>query len=217
MDFSNARLSYEKGSLLENQLPTNPHTLFNQWVQTAIEHNIVEPYAMSLATCNKQGEPSVRILLMREVIQHDDTFSIVFYTNYNSDKGKDIDENLNAQMLFFWHELERQIRLTGELSKISVEKSSEYFHKRPKDSQIGAWVSDPQSGIIASREQMDQKFEQLQAEYADVDEVPMPEFWGGYQLTVSKVEFWQGRANRMHDRIVYRQDSGNWLIERLLP
>ncbi len=223
MDFSAERLSYEKGALLESELPNNPKQLFTEWVSTAVEEQIVEPYAMSLATCGDDKLSSVRTLLMREVTDHaDDGFGIVFYSNYDSAKGADIEENPNAQALFFWHALERQVRLTGKIHKLSVEKSTDYFHKRPLDSQIAAWVSVPQSGVVASREIMEDKFSQLKDQYADCAEIPMPEYWGGYELVVEKVEFWQGRANRMHDRIVYRrvnigQENTEWQMERLLP
>ncbi len=223
MDFSAERLSYEKGALLESELPKSPKQLFTEWVSTAVEEQIVEPYAMSLATCGNDNLPSVRTLLMREVTDHaGDGFSIIFYSNYDSAKGADIEENPNAQALFFWHALERQVRLTGKIHKLSVEKSTNYFHKRPLDSQIAAWVSIPQSGVVASREIMEDKFSKLKAQYADCTEIPMPEYWGGYELVVEKVEFWQGRANRMHDRIVYRrvsaeQENTEWQIERLLP
>ncbi len=219
MDFSAERLSYEKGKLIESELPSTPKELFTEWVEKAVEEKIVEPYAFSFATCGSDGLPSVRTLLMREITDYDnDGFGIVFYTNYDSAKGADIEQNANTQALFFWHSLERQIRISGKIRKTSVEKSTDYFHKRPRDSQIAAWVSIPQSGVVENREIMEEKFERLQAQYADKNSVPMPEYWGGYELIVEKIEFWQGRANRMHDRIVYRKDdNGQWLRERLLP
>lgn len=220
MDFSAQRLSYEKGALLESDIPSSPRKLFEKWVKTAVEENIVEPYAMSFATCGTDGLPSVRTLLMREIKELDDGFSIVFYSNYDSAKGIDIDENPHAQALFFWHCLERQVRVSGKVRKLSKDKSTEYFHKRPRDSQIAAWVSEPQSGVIDSRQEMEAKFVELQEEYLESDVIPMPEFWGGYEIVVNEIEFWQGRAGRMHDRIVYSQDSSDtksWLIHRLLP
>lgn len=151
MDFSADRLSYEKGELLENQLPPNPKDLIQQWLQQAIKQKVVEPYAMSLATCGADLCPSVRTVLLREVseqINNDENqWGLVFYTNYDSQKGEDLAENPNAQVLFFWHSLERQIRVSGKIEKLSEEKSAAYFHKRPHDSQIAAWVSEPQSGV----------------------------------------------------------------------
>ncbi len=222
MDFSAERLSYEKGQLIESELPSQPKELFQQWVQTAVDEQIVEPYAMSVATCGDDGLPSVRTLLMREVTELDNQqFGIVFYSNYDSRKGEDIQQNPNAQVLFFWHSLERQVRISGKIRKTSVEQSTNYFHKRPRDSQIAAWVSVPQSGLVANRDLMECKFAELQDDYAEVDNIPMPEYWGGYELVATEVEFWQGRANRMHDRIIYRYNendkNNSWTMERLLP
>ena len=218
MDFTDQRLSYEKGALDQQSVPASPFELFKAWMDEAIAQKVQEPYAMSLATCGADNKPSVRIVLLREIT---DT-GIVFYTNYDSAKGQDVVENPNAEALFFWHELERQVRISGRIAKIDAEKSAAYFQKRPHDSQIGAWVSQPQSGEVANREVMEQTFEQLQAEYADGISVPTPAFWGGYEITVEKIEFWQGRANRMHDRIVYTQDDDSqsaesWTTKRLLP
>lgn len=219
MDFTDQRLSYEKGVLDQQSVPDSPFELLKTWMDEAIEHNVQEPYAMSLATCGADNKPSVRIVLLREVT---DT-GIVFYTNYESAKGQDIEENPNAETLFFWHELERQIRISGRIAKIDADKSAAYFQKRPHDSQVGAWVSQPQSGEVANREVMEEKFAQLQSNYPENAPIPTPEFWGGYEIEIEKIEFWQGRANRMHDRIVYTQDQqsketiSTWTIKRLLP
>ena len=219
MDFTDQRLSYEKGVLDQQSVPDSPFELLKTWMDEAIEHNVQEPYAMSLATCGADNKPSVRIVLLREVT---DT-GIVFYTNYESAKGQDIAENPNAEALFFWHELERQIRISGRIAKIDADKSAAYFQKRPHDSQVGAWVSQPQSGEVANREVMEEKFAQLQSNYPENAPIPTPEFWGGYEIKIEKIEFWQGRANRMHDRIVYTQDQqskdtiSTWTTKRLLP
>ena len=220
MDFTDQRLSYEKGQLDQQSVSASPLELFKSWMNEAIEQQVQEPYAMSLATCGADNKPSVRIVLMREITET----GIVFYTNYESAKGQDIAENPNAEVLFFWHELERQVRISGSIAKIDADKSAAYFQKRPHDSQVGAWVSQPQSGEVANREIMEQTFEQLQSDYSEDKTVPTPEFWGGYEITVNEVEFWQGRANRMHDRIVYSRDSNNqndnaasWVTKRLLP
>ena len=219
MDFTDQRLSYEKGQLDQQSVPASPFELLKAWMNEAIEAQVQEPYAMSLATCGADNKPSVRIVLMREIT---DT-CIVFYTNYESAKGQDIAENPNAEALFFWHKLERQIRISGSIAKIDAAKSAAYFQKRPHDSQVGAWVSQPQSGEVANRTLMEQTFEQLQTDYPIDSKVPTPEFWGGYEITIEKIEFWQGRANRMHDRIVYTLDTTgsdgvlNWTTKRLLP
>ncbi len=219
MDFTDQRLSYEKGMLDQQSIPDSPFELLKAWMNEAIEQSVQEPYALSLATCGADNKPSVRIVLLREITET----GIVFYTNYESAKGQDIAENPNAEALFFWHELERQIRISGSIAKIDNDKSAAYFQKRPHDSQVGAWVSRPQSGEVVNREVMEQTFEQLQTQYPENTPVPTPEFWGGYELTVEKIEFWQGRANRMHDRIVYMQESdskegvANWTTKRLLP
>ena len=221
MDFTDQRLSYEKGVLDQQSVPDSPFELLNAWMNEAIVQRVQEPYAMSLATCGADNKPSVRIVLLREITET----GIVFYTNYKSAKGHDIAENPHAEALFFWHELERQIRISGSIAKIDADKSATYFQKRPHDSQVGAWVSQPQSGEVVNREVMEQTFAQLQADYPETSPVPTPEFWGGYEITVEKIEFWQGRANRMHDRIVYMQEQNNndssnvsgWTTKRLLP
>lgn len=219
MDFTDQRLSYEKGMLDQQSIPDSPFELLKAWMNEAIEQSVQEPYALSLATCGADNKPSVRIVLLREITEN----GIVFYTNYESAKGQDIAENPNAEALFFWHELERQIRISGSIAKIDNDKSAAYFQKRPHDSQVGAWVSRPQSGEVVNRDIMEQTFEQLQTQYPENTPVPTPEFWGGYEITVEKIEFWQGRANRMHDRIVYMQESdskdgvANWTTKRLLP
>ena len=214
MDFSDQRLSYEKGQLDQQSVPASPFELLNVWMQQAIEENVQEPYAMSLATCGADNKPSVRIVLLREITDK----GIVFYTNYESAKGQDIAENPNAEALFFWHKLERQIRISGSIAKIDADKSAAYFQKRPHDSQVGAWVSQPQSGEVANRDVMEQTFEQLKTDYPECAVVPTPEFWGGYEITVNEMEFWQGRANRMHDRIVYHKEAdGSFSTKRLLP
>lgn len=214
-DFTDQRLSYEKGTLDQQSVPTSPFDLLQSWIGEATAQKVQEPYAMSLATCGADHKPSVRIVLMREITEK----GIVFYTNYDSAKGQDIAENPNAEVLFFWHELERQIRISGSIAKIDAQKSAEYFQKRPHDSQVGAWVSQPQSGEVANREMMEQTFESLQSDYPGNTAVPTPEFWGGYEITAHEIEFWQGRANRMHDRIVYTcdGDTANWSTKRLLP
>ena len=216
LDFTEQRLSYEKGNLEQQSVPESPFVLFGDWMNEALSQKVPEPYAMSLATCGADNKPSVRIVLMRELTDS----GVVFYTNYESDKGQDIAANPHAEVLFFWHELERQVRISGHIRKIDAQKSADYFHKRPHDSQVGAWVSQPQSGEVESREVMEARFDALQSQYPEDSEVPAPEFWGGYEICAERIEFWQGRANRMHDRIVYTKEDGeqgNWQTARLLP
>ena len=158
MDFTDQRLSYEKGELDQQSVPDSPFELLKEWMNEAIAQKVQEPYAMSLATCGADNKPSVRIVLMREITEN----GVVFYTNYESAKGQDIAENPNVEALFFWHELERQVRISGSIAKIDANKSAAYFQKRPHDSQVGAWVSQPQSGEVADREVMQSKFDELQ-------------------------------------------------------
>lgn len=211
MDLTDYRQSYEKYSLADTGLPSNPLTLFRAWFDEAVAAKLPEPYAMSLATCGGDNRPSVRIVLMRELTEQ----GVVFYTNYDSAKGQDIADNPNAEVLFFWHSLERQVRLSGQMIKVSPEKSAAYFAKRPRESQLGAWVSQPQSGVVDNRQTMEEKFLTLDQQHAQ--NVPYPSFWGGYELIIDHAEFWQGRLGRMHDRMAYTKQGDAWQIMRLLP
>lgn len=215
IDFSASRQSYEKDELIEENTPNTPYPLLQKWINQALSEQIGEAYAFSLATCGADARPSVRTLLMREIVPVGDDIQMIFYSNYDSQKGQDLEENPFAEALFFWHTLERQVRASGKVVKLSADKSTAYYQSRPKDSQLSAWVSAPQSGVVDSREVMEREFDRVSAKFGD--DVPKPEFWGGYCLMVEKIEFWQGRANRMHDRIVYAKDNGNWLRQRLLP
>lgn len=211
MDLTDYRQSYEKYSLADTGLPSNPLALFRAWFDEAVAAKLPEPYAMSLATCGGDNRPSVRIVLMRELTEQ----GVVFYTNYDSAKGQDIADNPNAEVLFFWHSLERQVRLSGQMVKVSAEKSAAYFAKRPRESQLGAWVSQPQSGVVDNRQTMEEKFLALDQQHAQ--NVPYPSFWGGYELIIDHAEFWQGRLGRMHDRMAYTKQGDAWQIMRLLP
>ena len=211
MDLTDYRQSYEKYSLADTGLPSNPLTLFRAWFDEAVAAKLPEPYAMSLATCGDDNRPSVRIVLMRELTEQ----GVVFYTNYDSAKGQDIADNPNAEVLFFWHSLERQVRLSGQMVKVSAEKSAAYFAKRPRESQLGAWVSQPQSGVVDNRQTMEEKFLALERQHTQ--NVPYPSFWGGYELIIDHAEFWQGRLGRMHDRMAYTKQGDAWQIMRLLP
>ncbi|WDZ51389.1 pyridoxamine 5'-phosphate oxidase [Acinetobacter vivianii] len=210
-DLSELRLSYEQGELHETQVSDQPHLQFLNWFNHALAANLHEPYAMSLATANAQGRPHVRTVLLRGATEA----GYDFYTNYDSQKGLDLAENPYAELLFYWPSLERQVRIGGKVVKISEQESTDYYHKRPRDSQIAAHISTPQSGMIESREVLQQRFQELQSQaQAELDK---PEFWGGYRLEADYYEFWQGRPNRLHDRLSYEKQNDHWALQRLMP
>lgn len=212
-DLSELRLNYQKGELHEAQVDRNPHEQFLNWFNHALEAQLPEPYAMSLATADAQGRPHVRTVLLRGATEA----GYDFYTNYDSQKGLDLAANPYAELLFYWQEQERQIRVSGKVVKISETESSDYYHKRPRDSQIAAHISTPQSGVIASREELQQRFEHLHDQVQDQPQLDKPEFWGGYRLQPDHYEFWQGRPNRLHDRLRYVKTGSAWTLERLMP
>lgn len=212
-DLSELRLSYEQGELHEAQISDHPHLQFLNWFNHALAAHLHEPYTMSLATANAQGRPHVRTVLLRGATEA----GYDFYTNYDSQKGVDLAENPFAELLFYWPSLERQVRISGQVIKISEQESAEYYHKRPRDSQIAAHISTPQSGRIASREELQQRFQDLQQQIGEQGELAKPEFWGGYRLVADYYEFWQGRPNRLHDRLSYEKQNGLWIIQRLMP
>lgn len=212
-DLSELRLTYQRAELHEDQIEQDPHEQFLKWFNAAIEHQLHEPYAMSVATANAAGIPHVRTLLLRGAT----SAGYDFYTNYDSQKGIDLAENPQVQLLFYWAELEQQVRISGRVEKISEQESTEYYQKRPHDSQVAAHVSTPQSGVIANREELQKRFNEAFAQYTHTLKLPKPEFWGGYRLIPDYYEFWQGRPNRLHDRISYKKQDGQWIIERLMP
>lgn len=212
-DLSELRLSYEKDELHEAQVDTNPHEQFLNWFNETLKEKLHEPYAMSLATADQHGRPHVRTVLLRGATEA----GYDFYTNYDSQKGLDLAANPAAELLFYWPELERQIRVHGRVEKIAESESSAYYLKRPRDSQIAAHISTPQSGVIESRELLQQRFQALAQQVAQQDELSKPEFWGGYRVIPNYYEFWQGRPNRLHDRVSYVHTAASWQMQRLMP
>lgn len=210
-DLKDYRRSYEKGKLQEEDLPTDPYQLFKSWFFLADKSSIAEANAMSIATVSKDQYPKTRVVLLKGFGNK----GFTFFTNYNSSKGKDLLENPKCCLSFFWPSLEKQVIMQGEVSKISAEESEEYFHSRPKGSQLGALASD-QSSVIPSREFLEEKLLKLEKEY-EGKEIPKPENWGGFLFKPVNFEFWQGRASRLHDRILYTKENDSWKIERLAP
>ena len=210
-NISQLRREYKNRTLDEKDISEDPFTFFEQWMNEALGSDIIDPTAMTVATASADGIPTTRVLLLKEYSRD----GMVFFTNYESRKGRQLAENPRACMHFFWPELERQITVEGRVEKLRREESEEYFHSRPVESQIGAWASH-QSTPIGSRKELEDRFAELQKTYSDGN-VPMPEYWGGYRLQPHRFEFWQGRPSRLHDRIEYLLKGDNWQIRRLEP
>lgn len=198
-------------TLDEADLDPDPLMQFESWLSAAFENEEGEPNAMSLSTSTREGRPSARLVLLRGF----DENGFVFYTNYDSRKARELDENPQAAIVFYWGRLQRQVRITGRASRVSADESDAYFESRPRGSRLGAWAS-PQSRIISGREELDDRIAGLDAEYGDTD-IPRPPFWGGYRVTPDSIEFWQGRPNRLHDRLRYTRTDSGWDIQRLAP
>lgn len=210
--FANLRQEYKKHQLSEYQVLKDPIEQFHLWFYEATETGVLEPNAFTLATVGYDGTPSARVLLLKGV----DNGSFVFYTNYNSHKSRDLESCPLASMVFLWLELERQVRITGSVTKVSRIESELYFHSRPRESQIGAWVSH-QSTVIPSREILEKNLIDMQEKFKDYPVIPLPEHWGGYRILPTEIEFWQGRPNRLHDRLLFTGAEGVWNIQRLAP
>lgn len=212
MNIDQVRREYIRETLREEDLDQDPIRLFSRWLQQSIDAGLKDPTAMTVATVSADGQPSQRIVLLKQVDQR----GFVFYTNYESRKGLDIAANPKVSLHFPWHGLERQVRIAGRAEKVSREESWEYFASRPRDSQAAAVVS-MQSRPVASRQALLDDFEALKEKYAE-GEIPMPDFWGGYRVVPHEMEFWQGAEYRLHDRFTYcRQPDGSWQVERLAP
>jgi len=205
------RKDYMLESLSEHEVAADPITQFGHWWEEALKSDIDEVNAMTLATATAAGKPSARIVLLKGYTEE----GFIFFTNYSSDKGQQIADNPFASLVFFWKELERQIRIEGSIKKISEADSDAYFHSRPIGSQIGAWAS-PQSKVIESRAIIETNVQSCEAEFGNTN-IPRPPHWGGYIVVPDHVEFWQGRSSRLHDRIRYRRANNEWIKERLAP
>jgi pyridoxamine 5'-phosphate oxidase len=197
--------------LNEADLADDPFTQFNRWLSEALARDVPEPNAMTLATATSDGVPSARVVLLRGF----DERGFVFFTNFESQKGRELAENPRAALVFHWPALGRQVRITGEVSRVSREESEAYFHTRPRGSQLSAWASE-QSAVIPDRATLEERLREIEQRFPE--EVPLPPFWGGYRVSPTAIEFWQGRRSRLHDRLRYtRQPDGTWRIERLSP
>ena len=206
------RKDYTLQGLRETDALPNPFQQFQKWFDQALAAQLTEPNAMTLATATQSGKPSARMVLLKDF----DERGFVFYTNYKSHKGQELAENPQAALVFWWAELERQVRISGQVEKLSNQESDEYFHSRPFSSRLGAWAS-AQSQVISDRVVLELRLQELKTEYENKD-VPRPPHWGGFRVIPTVIEFWQGRPNRLHDRLDYRRlNDGSWLIERLSP
>ncbi len=206
------RRSYELAGLDVADVDPDPVAQFLRWLGDAVAAELMEPNAMVLATADAAGRPRARTLLLKVA----DAQGFSFFTNYGSTKGEHLAENPQASLCFPWLELERQVTVTGAVQKVSAQETAEYFGSRPRGSRLGAWTS-RQSEVIASREVLSERYLELSKQYPADTVVPVPEFWGGYRLVPDEVEFWQGRPNRLHDRVRYLRSGDTWTIERLSP
>lgn len=213
LNLEHLREDYSSHTLDISSVNQNPFLQFESWFNEAQEAQVLEPNAMTLSTCDVDGQPSSRIVLLKGVEKN----AFHFYTNYNSRKGQQIDQNPKVALLFLWLELHRQVRIEGVISKLPPEQSTQYFQSRPRGSQIGA-IASPQSEVIASREVLEDNVKELEKRYNGIDKMPRPVHWGGYLVIPHLIEFWQGRPSRLHDRIQYTLiDEEKWKLERLAP
>lgn len=212
IDIAALRENYTRGGLKKEDLASDPIAQFRLWMEDAVAAKLLEPNAMSLATASAEGIPSVRTVLLKGL----DERGFRFFTNYRSHKGQDLADNKNAALSFLWKDLERQVNIQGTVSQISREETEEYFRSRPHMSQIGAWVSEIQSGEISGRCYLEEREDLLKMQHPEGSVVPLPDFWGGYILAPVCLEFWQGRESRLHDRLRYQKTpNGRWDIVRL--
>jgi pyridoxamine 5'-phosphate oxidase len=213
LSLADLRENYGLDELHEETCESNPILQLERWIKDAQRAGLKEPNAMVLATATRDGRPSARVVLLKEVSD----LGFVFYTNYSSRKARELETNPFAALTFYWSELERQVRVEGEVRRVSRQQSEAYFRTRPKGSQLGAWASQ-QSQVLPSREPLESRLRDLEARYPDAADIPVPKFWGGYCLLHDTIEFWQGRPNRLHDRLRYKRiREGGWTLERLSP
>ena len=210
-DLASLRAEYQLAGLDEADLAPDPFTMFGRWFDAARSAGVLEPNAMVLSTASADGIPSARVVLLNGVTEH----GFVFFTNYDSRKGRELGANPHCSLLFGWYELQRQVRIEGAASRIPRAETEEYFASRPRDSQIGAWAS-AQSAVVASRRDLETAYADAEERFDGAD-VPAPPHWGGYLVTPERVEFWQGRRSRMHDRLQYCREGAGWVTERLAP
>jgi pyridoxamine 5'-phosphate oxidase len=207
------RQNYTLAGLSETDVAADPIQQFQVWFQQALDANLIEPNAMTLATATPDGKPTARIVLLKQVSER----GFVFYTNYESQKGQQLIANPYAALVFLWDKLERQVRIEGKVEQLQPTESEAYFHSRPRASQLGAWASD-QSRVIRDRKVLEQKLTNLNTQYGEDTTIPLPPHWGGFCVIPNRIEFWQGRPSRLHDRLVYDlQTDGSWQIQRLAP
>lgn len=211
-DLGALRREYGDKGLDVPDLAPDPIAMFREWLDDTVQSGLHEPNAMVVTTVSAQARPSSRMVLLKAV----DEGGFVFYTNYESRKGREIAANPAVSLLFPWHDLQRQVRVEGTASRVSAAETEAYFSSRPRGSRLGAWAS-PQSREVASRGELDELYEQVEKRFADVDPMPLPPYWGGYRVLPDMVEFWQGRKGRMHDRLLYRRDGQGWSTTRLAP
>jgi len=212
MNLAELRQHYALESLSETDVRPDPVAQFAYWFEEAISSQLLEPNAMTLATATANGRPNARTVLLKDYGSQ----GFTFFTNYESQKGAELAANPQAALLFTWLELQRQIRIEGRVEKIDTEVSLAYFQSRPRESQIGAWAS-PQSHVIEGREVLEKREAAMELKFAGLEKLPLPPNWGGYRVIPDAFEFWQGRLSRLHDRILYTREGGEWKIERLAP
>ncbi|HMS03186.1 MAG TPA: pyridoxamine 5'-phosphate oxidase [Gemmatimonadaceae bacterium] len=211
MSIAELRKEYRLAALGEQDVDADPIVQFQRWFHEAQEAKVVEPNAMTLATCTPDAYPSARMVLLKGV----DARGFVFFTDYRSRKGPELTDNPHAALVFWWHELERQVRVVGAVQRITRDESVAYFTSRPYGARVGAWVSH-QSSVLPDRDSLDRKVEEMMERFRS-GEVPLPDHWGGFRVVPEEFEFWQGRESRLHDRIAYAREGGRWVRRRLSP
>jgi pyridoxamine 5'-phosphate oxidase len=211
LDLTAIRTEYARAGLQEHELDPSPLAQLDRWLKDAIAAQHPEPTAMTLATVTPEGDPAARVVLLKGL----DERGLVFFTSYESDKGRQLETNARACACFFWVMLERQVRVTGTVAKVTREESEAYFRTRPRESRLGAWAS-KQSTVLSGRDELESRLAEMRARFGEED-IPCPPHWGGYRLTPDRMELWQGRPSRLHDRLRYRRNAESWLIERLSP